>query len=231
MLAKACQKGVDWVRFIPLALFALRQMPHVDTGMSPFDLVYGFRVRGPLDLLYMGWVDDVCRPMNVTQWVISLQDRLQQLQDLSMARSKVEKDKQREKSNRNRSDRTLKTGDQVLMKVPGRSGALQSSWEGPYRVSEVLSRVNYSVVGEGTGSGGRVVHINNLKQLRPRESKVFRVIVAEESAEEREVCEKKSMLGEEKCAGFKEEELAGVLEEFQELFSERPGLCTCGSAQ
>ncbi len=65
-----------------------------------------------------------------------------------------------------------------------------------------------------------------LKQLRPRESKVFRVIVTEESAGEREVCEKKSMLGEEKCAGFKEEELAGVLEEFQELFSERPGLCT-----
>ncbi len=70
------------------------------------------------------------------------------------------------------------------------------------------------------------MHINNLKQLRPRESKVFRVIVAEESAGEREVCEKKRMLGEEKCAGFKEEELAGVLEEFQELFSERPGLCT-----
>ncbi len=124
--------------------------------MSLFDLVYGFRV-GALDLLYMGWVDDVCRPMNVTQWVISLQDRLQRLQDLSMARSKVEKDKQREKSNKNRSDRTLKTGDHVLMKVPGRSGALQSSWEGPYKVSEVLSRVNYRVVGEGTGSGGRVV--------------------------------------------------------------------------
>ncbi len=127
---------MDCVGFIPLALFALLQMPHVDTGMYPFDLVYGSRVRGPLDLLYMGWVDDVCRPMNVTQWVISLQDRLQQLQDLSMARSKVEKDKQREKSNRNRSDRTLKIGDQVLIKVPCRSGALQSSWEGPGRLTE-----------------------------------------------------------------------------------------------
>ncbi len=47
MLAKASLRGIDWVRFLPLALFALRQMPHRDSGFSPFDLVYGFRVRGP----------------------------------------------------------------------------------------------------------------------------------------------------------------------------------------
>lgn len=37
MLAKAADLGVDWVRFTPMALFALRQMPHIDTGLSPFE--------------------------------------------------------------------------------------------------------------------------------------------------------------------------------------------------
>ncbi len=53
MLTKASLKGIDWVRFLPMALFALRQMPHRDSGLSPFDLVYGFDVRGPLD---DGWM-------------------------------------------------------------------------------------------------------------------------------------------------------------------------------
>lgn len=39
MLAKAVEIGIDWVKFTPMALFALRQMPHVDSGMSLFDLV------------------------------------------------------------------------------------------------------------------------------------------------------------------------------------------------
>ncbi len=60
MLAKACQQGMDWVRFLPVALFALRQMPHGDTALSPFDLVYGFDVRGPLDLSVCG-LDGWCR--------------------------------------------------------------------------------------------------------------------------------------------------------------------------
>ena len=58
MLAKAIKLGVDWVTFLPLALFALQQVPNRETGFSPHQMVYGENLRGPLDLMYSGWVKD-----------------------------------------------------------------------------------------------------------------------------------------------------------------------------
>ncbi len=51
ILSKCVEKGQDWVGQVPYVLFVLRQMPHSDSGFSPFDLVYGFRVRTPLEAL------------------------------------------------------------------------------------------------------------------------------------------------------------------------------------
>ena len=52
IIAKALDKGIGWVEFLPLALFAIRQLPNRDTGFSPSDLVYGKKFRGPLDIIY-----------------------------------------------------------------------------------------------------------------------------------------------------------------------------------
>ena len=52
MLTKAHTQGMDWAFQIPFALFALRPMPHRDTLLSPFDLIFGYNVRTPLELLY-----------------------------------------------------------------------------------------------------------------------------------------------------------------------------------
>ncbi len=98
-------------------------MPHSDTNYSPFDLVYGFKVRGPLDLVYCGWTEDVCKGIAVSKWVDSLQERLGVLEDRNMARRKGKRDIERERMNRTRSDRVLSVGNQVLLKTPGRSGA------------------------------------------------------------------------------------------------------------
>ncbi len=54
MLAKAREKGVDWSLFLPLALYAIRQIVHTSTGFSPHEIVFKRRVTGPLDLLYSG---------------------------------------------------------------------------------------------------------------------------------------------------------------------------------
>ena len=43
--------GKDWDRMIPYLLFAYREVPQSSTGFSPFELLYGRDVRGPLDVL------------------------------------------------------------------------------------------------------------------------------------------------------------------------------------
>ena len=57
MLRKASQLGLDWVTQLPFALFALRSAPNRDSSFSPYQLVYGHRVRTPLDILHQGWAD------------------------------------------------------------------------------------------------------------------------------------------------------------------------------
>ena len=65
MLTKAHTQGMDWAFQIPFALFALRQMPHRDTLLSPFDLIFGYNVRTPLELLYGEWSGKASRQLDV----------------------------------------------------------------------------------------------------------------------------------------------------------------------
>ena len=49
MLKKAASEdGRDWDRLLPYLLFAYREVPQASTGFSPFELLYGHNVRGPL---------------------------------------------------------------------------------------------------------------------------------------------------------------------------------------
>jgi hypothetical protein len=41
----------DWDEMLPYALFAYRERPHEETGYSPFELLYGWPVRGPTEIL------------------------------------------------------------------------------------------------------------------------------------------------------------------------------------
>ena len=51
----ASEEGKDWDKLLPYVLFAYREVPQESTGFSPFELVYGREVRGPLDVLKETW--------------------------------------------------------------------------------------------------------------------------------------------------------------------------------
>ena len=45
------EEGKDWDKLLPYVLFAYRELPQTSTGFSPFKLLYGRQMRGPLDVL------------------------------------------------------------------------------------------------------------------------------------------------------------------------------------
>ena len=49
------EEGRNWDRMLPFVLFAYREVPHTSTGFSPFELIYGHDVRGPLEVLKETW--------------------------------------------------------------------------------------------------------------------------------------------------------------------------------
>lgn len=51
MLRKTARtEGKDWDKLLPYLLFAYREVPQASTGFSPFELLYGRPIRGPLDI-------------------------------------------------------------------------------------------------------------------------------------------------------------------------------------
>ncbi len=51
MLRKAITKQLDWPKYLPMCLFAVRCSPNRSTGHSPFELLLGHNVRSPVDLV------------------------------------------------------------------------------------------------------------------------------------------------------------------------------------
>ncbi len=91
ILGKCVSEGLDWVGQLCFVMYVLRQMPHADSGYSPFDLVYGFRVRTPLDALYYGLYEKEVEGLNVCEWVAKMAERLESVRDsaaLRIARGK-----------------------------------------------------------------------------------------------------------------------------------------------
>ncbi len=231
MLAKAVAADLDWSEYLPLALFTIRQVPNRDLGVSPHCLVYGREVMGPLDILYDGWSNRSFEPMDVDSWLISLNDKLSLLQDFAVANQSLAADKRKLAFDKNKSDKQLEIGSQVLMRVPGVKAALQAAWEGPYTIKKRSSRVTY-LVSKGENHPTKVAHRDNLKVYVPRPFSVNAVtLIAEDQGIAPDLLVSKALLGDEVCPGFRSDQLAKVLDGVGEYFSDKPGLCRASTCQ
>ena len=219
ILGKAHVKGLDWVKQLPYALFALRQAPNRDTHLSPYELVFGRLARTPLDILYRGWRDVDDGELQVSDWVDNLCEHLEVLRNVAYSRATKASRKRKEAYDKGKVDRQLEVGSLVLTRIPGLGSKLEDSWEGPWEVVKKLSSVNYRIKSLAKARKQKVVHINNVKRYVEKEECVQALTVVAEEVQE----DSKVKLRVEKCEGFNEEELEGVLVESKEILVDNPG--------
>ena len=63
VLKKLCSDHPkDWDRYLPSTLFAIREIPNDSLKFSPFELLYGRRVRGPLTIVHELWTNEKMKP-------------------------------------------------------------------------------------------------------------------------------------------------------------------------
>ena len=137
--------GKEWNNLTPFLLFAYREVPQASTGFSPFELVFGRTVRGPLDVLRETWEHSCKTSESIALYVIRMCDQLSRMSDLVQENLKKAQDKQKQWYDRNARERTFKKGDQVLILLPTSSKCLLAQWNGPYPVTKTISSVNYEV--------------------------------------------------------------------------------------
>ena len=80
MLMRMCaERPKDWDKYIDPLLFAYREAPQESLGFSPFELLYGWPVRGPMQILKQLWSKEIEDPevRSTYQYVVELRDRLE----------------------------------------------------------------------------------------------------------------------------------------------------------
>ncbi|XP_072768318.1 uncharacterized protein [Nerophis lumbriciformis] len=170
MLKKvADEDGKDWDHLIPYVLFAIREVPQASTGFSPFELVYGRRPRGVLDIAKETWENQPSPHRSVIDHVAQLQARARKI--WPMVREHMEK-AQREQAktyNRGATLREFQVGEKVLVLVPSSECKFLARWQGPYEVIERMGPVNYKVNQPGRRKGHQIYHVNILKKWHAAE--------------------------------------------------------------
>ena len=72
----------DWDEGVHLLLFAAREAVQETLGFSPFELVFGRTVRGPLKLLKEKWLNDE-PDMNLLDYVSKFKYRLNRASEIA----------------------------------------------------------------------------------------------------------------------------------------------------
>ena len=80
MLKRLCsEQPRQWHRYINPLLFAYGEVRQESTGFSPFELLYGRAVRGPMFILIELWTKELEEPevKNSNQYVFELHEKLE----------------------------------------------------------------------------------------------------------------------------------------------------------
>jgi len=81
MLKKLCtERPKDWDRYLEAVLFAYKEVKQESLGFSPFELLYGRTVRGPMAILRELWTnEDPSSEVRTTyEYVLNLRNRLEE---------------------------------------------------------------------------------------------------------------------------------------------------------
>ncbi|XP_077318945.1 uncharacterized protein LOC143940971 [Lithobates pipiens] len=169
-------QGKDWERYLPHLLFAYREVPQESTGFSPFELLYGRRVRGPLDLIRETWEGKIADPeVSVVDYVLKFRDKMETLVEIVRENMTQAQTRQKEWYDRNARERTYDIGQKVYVLLPLRQNKLQAAWEGPYTITQRLNDVTYLVrLGEGSRRQ-KAIHVNMIKAHHERTAYVMPV--------------------------------------------------------
>jgi len=161
------KEGRDWDRLLPYILFAYREVPHDTTGFSPFELLYGREVRGPLDVLKDVWEANRKSDESVVSHILLVRERMEEMSEVVEENARAAQSRQKRWYDQTARERELEPNEEVLVLLPTSTNKLLAQWQGPYRVLRRMGKVNYEVLMPDKKRKRKVFHINMLKKWFP----------------------------------------------------------------
>lgn len=184
MMRSYClEHGNDWDEGVHLLLFAARESVQESLGFSPFQLVFGHSVRGPLKVLKEKWLKETDE-INLLDYVSSFKQRLAEACKMAGENLKVAQVRMKGWYDERTRERSFNVGDRVLVLLPVLGHPLQARYYGPFEILSKVNDLNYVVKTTGRRKERRLCHINTLKEYVDRnenKSKPVMVIKTEDS--------------------------------------------------
>ena len=160
----------QWHKFVPLMVWALREVPNATTGVSPYMLVYGRTPRGPLAVLKESWTGERDLDPNfgkpVEEYLCDLKAKLETAAEFANQHAQRRQEGYAAHYNLRARDKKFLQGEQVIILAPENASKLSTRWQGPATVVEVKSPHSY-LVDMGNGNV-RHVHANKMRRFVAR---------------------------------------------------------------
>ena len=153
----------SWDRHLPYVLFAYREVPNETTGFSPFELLYGRQIRGPLAILKEHWEEPENSQESVLCYLLETRERLNQCSKLARVNEREAKSKQKVYYDRKARERKLEVGQKVLVLLPSNTSKLLAQWKGPFEITDKIGDVNYMYKVRVKRNKETIFHVNMLK--------------------------------------------------------------------
>ncbi|KAJ1212450.1 hypothetical protein NDU88_000110 [Pleurodeles waltl] len=158
-----------WDILLPCLLFAYREVPQKGVGFSPFELLFGHPVRGPLTLVKEGWEQPLKAPkQDIVDYVLGLRSRMAEYMKKASKNLQASQELQKQWHDQKAVLVQYQPGQKVWVLQPVAPRALQDKWSGPHTIVEKKGEVTYLVDLGTARSPLRVLHVNRLKPYYDR---------------------------------------------------------------
>ncbi|XP_076047311.1 uncharacterized protein LOC143028834 [Oratosquilla oratoria] len=245
MLRKWCLENyTGWDQALPYLLFAVREVPNKSLGLSPFALVFGHEVRGPLKVLKECLLKGhSSASKDMSKSVTDMKGELAACWEMTREKLMSAQERMKRHYDRNAKIREFNPGDSVLALLPFQGNPLRAKFSGPYEVVKRVGELNYIVATPDRRRNQQLCHINMLKLYREREQNPVGETVASvctvslmHEVDEDTIFLTLEMPWKENTGGWPQvvdkldhltatqrEDLTALLSKYQEVFRDTPG--------
>ena len=160
----------DWPGGVPFVLFAVRDSVQESLGFTPFELVFGHDVRGPMKVVKEQWMNDRGRQESAATYVSEMKERLGKAVRCANEHLGEVKERMKTRYDRKARDREYKPGEKVLMLLPSLQNPLTARYVGPYQVRKRVGDVTYVIDTPHGRKKTKLCHANMLKKYHGSDS-------------------------------------------------------------
>ena len=223
--------GRKWDKLLPLATWAMRDVPNETTGIPPVTLKTGQPPRGPLHILKLGMLGEIEPTFTMgkkdTEFLEELRENLRKASEAAEEQFAKKSAHYAENYNKTTKPKSFSVGDEVIVFVTGIRPKMTNRWEGPAVIIEQVRDNSYKV----QFTDERVLDIH-ADRLRPFVRRCAAIALIDDTAEEfgdivhAPITGNTEYLKDIDFSNLKEpqrKQIISLMREYSDLFSDIPG--------